>query len=195
MNWILTEGDFACIGKVALESTQMEMTLDFLIPAILRLDITVYQTLTYGKPVAQKIQMFRQAGLTRLRGKKKVDEFTAMTAEMAEVNELRNIAVHGRWAPKLAHTMTLGELFDFDNKDHLIATTPRDKKRKLTKKRLNELPIEMAALNQQLFGFWRKAWVMPSTKRLEAHTKKKLKQWEDAAAERAKQADETGGSQ
>jgi hypothetical protein len=50
-----------------------------------------------------------------------------MTAEMAEVNELRNIAVHGRWAPKLAHTMTLGELFDFDNKDHLIATTPRDK--------------------------------------------------------------------
>jgi hypothetical protein len=54
-----------------------------------------------------------------------------MTAEMAEVNELRNIAVHGLWAPKLALTMALGELFDFDSKDHLIATTPRDKKRKL----------------------------------------------------------------
>jgi hypothetical protein len=118
-----------------------------------------------------------------------------MTAEMAEVNELRNIAIHGRWAPKLASTMKLGELFDFDNKDHLIATTPRDKKRKLTKKRLNELPIEMATLNQQLFGFWRKAWVMPSTRRLETHTKKKLKQWERAAAERAKQDDGKGESQ
>jgi hypothetical protein len=119
---------------------------------------------------------------------KKIEEFTAMTAEMAEVNEFRNIAVHGRWAPKMSHKMTLGELFDSDNKDHLIATTPRDKKRKLTKKRLNELPKEMAELNQQLFSFWRKAWVMPSTRRLETHTKKKLKQWEDAAAGRAKRS-------
>ena len=105
---ILTTKQLASIGSVAVESTNCEMMVEFVIWSLLRLDEE------QGKFITQGIQMKNRLELLLNLAKENfgdadelITEFTGLITQMKAANEKRNIIIHGNWTTQVKNSLAL----------------------------------------------------------------------------------------
>ncbi|MGC1457653.1 MAG: hypothetical protein WA825_05200 [Steroidobacteraceae bacterium] len=172
MLWTLTEKNFEHIGRVAAESAELEITLDWMIPSILGIREEMYQTMFANKTIGPKIDLLKQAGLSKLKGKQRIEAFTSIVIVLTRFIKERNLAVHGKWSPGGAG-VTLGALAMIGNQKPMAASSHKKKGQLLSVKRLEHLAEDMHILNRSLYLFWKCVWVDPYIKSMNTKEKKR----------------------
>jgi hypothetical protein len=52
-----------------------------------------------NRTIGPKIDLLKQAGLSKLKGKQRIETFTNIVIVLTRFTKERNVAVHGKWSP------------------------------------------------------------------------------------------------
>jgi hypothetical protein len=116
-----------------------------------------------NRTIGPKIDLLKQAGLSKLKGKQRIETFTNIVIVLTRFTKERNVAVHGKWSPGGAG-VTLGALAMIGNQKPMAASSHKKKGQVLIVKRLEHLAEDMHTLNRSLNLFWKRVWVDPYMK-------------------------------
>jgi hypothetical protein len=79
-----------------------------------------------NRTIGPKIDLLKQAGLSKLKGKQRIETFTNIVIVLTRFTKERNLAVHGKWSPGGAG-VTLGALAMIGNQKPMAASSHKKK--------------------------------------------------------------------
>ena len=94
---VLSREQFAAIGELVVECSDLEMYLDGMLGEMLRLKKHQYDLLMEGAMLQRKLNLMCEIGTLKLKSKKRKTELSAIIGALKHCNSERVIAVHGNW--------------------------------------------------------------------------------------------------
>jgi hypothetical protein len=161
----LNEKERAALGEVAAESAQLESTTETMLKIVLKLTDAEYDAIIGGKMFGAKLDILKEVGLCRLRGKKRKkhkQQFIVLMDHLKSLVGQRNIAIHGNWGPEGGFTLaTLATLMDGTYVPRPAAAIHKKGKKTSTLKvaRLEHLAAELNEGGSLLWDFAKVTWL------------------------------------
>ncbi len=163
---ILTTEQLAALGEIAVESAQLENTVELMIQVVLKIGPEEFEELIKGRMLGAKVDVLKVCGQAKLAGKKQKKRrgrFTAIIDHIKFLISQRAIAIHGLWGPEGGK---LGDLIAMMSGQWEPGTAEaKHKKGAMKSAQVQKLADEFHQANSDLWKLIRDIWIFKDTQR------------------------------